>query len=109
MSVAIRSLDDGAWVSVNDERRVSVSELWRLTGDFCDCEQTDLVVENVLDVGVDGRDVDVRVDGQCIVCGAAGTTDWRPVGRLVDGDFRDHARESVLRPAHRTRRGKLLR
>ncbi|ERH01778.1 MAG: hypothetical protein J07HN6_01336, partial [Halonotius sp. J07HN6] len=30
MSVALRILDDGAWLSVNDQRRVSVSELWRL-------------------------------------------------------------------------------
>ena len=37
VSVAIRVLDDGAWVSVDDERRVSVSELWRLGGDVCAC------------------------------------------------------------------------
>lgn len=96
MSVALRILDDGAWISVNDERRVSVSELWRLTGEFCDCDQTDFVVENFLEVGVDGRDVGVRVYGQCIACGAAGTTDWRPVGRILDGEFRDYERESVL-------------
>jgi hypothetical protein len=101
MSVALRTLDDGAWVSVNDERRVSVSELWRLCGDFCACEQTDLVVENVLDVGADGRDVDVRVYGQCIACGETGTTDWLPVGRIVDGDFRHYDRETVVAAASR--------
>ena len=96
MSVALRTLDDGAWISVNDERRVSVSELWRLTGDFCACEQTDFIVENFLDVGVDGRDVSARVYGQCIACGESGPAEWRPVGRISDGEFREYARESVL-------------
>lgn len=99
MSVALRLLDDGAWVSVNDQRRVSVSELWRFPDpEFCDCELPDLVVEGFLDVGADGRTVETRVYGQCIACGTKSTTGWLPVGRIVDGEFRDIDRQSVLRP-----------
>lgn len=99
MSVALRLLDDGAWVSVNDQRRVSVSELWQFPDpEFCDCELTDLVVEGFLEVGADGRTVETRVYGQCIACGTKSTTGWLPVGRIVDGEFRDLDRESVLCP-----------
>lgn len=99
MSVALRLLDDGAWVSVNDQRQVSVSELWRFPDpEFCDCEMPDLVVEGFVDVGVDGRTVETRVYGQCIVCGTKSTTGWLPVGRIVDGEFVDLDRESVLCP-----------
>jgi hypothetical protein len=99
MSVALRILDDGAWVSVNDDRRVSVSELWRFDDpDFCGCALPDLVVENFQQVGVDGRTVEARVYGQCIECGTKGETPWLPVGRIVDGAYRDLDRESVLRP-----------
>jgi hypothetical protein len=105
MATALRILDDGAWVSVDDDRRVSVSELWRPTpaAGFvdadCTCDLPDLLVGGFVEVGVDGRTVEVRVYGDCIRCGAAGTTDWLPVGRLVDGAFRHVDRESVLRPA----------
>jgi hypothetical protein len=99
MSVALRILDDGAWVSVNDERRVSVSELWRFHDpEFCRCTLPDLVVENFQQVGVDGRTVETRVYGQCIACGESGVTPWLPVGRIVDGAYRDIDRESVLGP-----------
>lgn len=99
MSVALRLLDDGAWVSVNDQRQVSVSELWRFPDpEFCDCDMPDLVVEGFVDVGVDGRTVETRVYGQCIVCGTKSTTGWLPVGRIVDGEFADLDRESVLCP-----------
>ncbi|WP_318568202.1 hypothetical protein [Salinigranum marinum] len=98
MSVALRILDDGAWVSVNDDRRVSVSELWRFDDlDFCGCALPDLVVENFQQVGVDGRTVEARVYGQCIECGTKGETSWLPVGRIVDGAYHDLDRESVLR------------
>jgi hypothetical protein len=94
MSVALRVLDDGAWVSVNDSRRVSVGELWRLPdSSFCACALPDLVVEGFLEAGVDGRTVETRVQGQCITCGRSATTDWLPVGRLVDGEFHDLDRE----------------
>ncbi|QIB75967.1 hypothetical protein GL213_02215 [Halogeometricum borinquense] len=99
MAVALRILDDGAWISVNDDRKVSVSELWRFPDpDFCGCDLTDMVVEGFVEVGVDGRTVEVRAYGQCIACGAAETTDWTPVGRIVDGTFRHLDRESVLKP-----------
>lgn len=104
MSVALRILDDGAWISVNDDRRVSVSELWRFDGpEFCGCALSDLVVENVQEVGVDGRTVETRVYGQCIACGTKGVTPWLPVGRIVDGSYRDLDRESVLRPTRAPR------
>lgn len=99
MVVALRTLDDGAWVSVNDRRQVSVSELWRFPDpDFCACELPDVVVEGFIETGVEGRTVEVRVYGQCIVCGGEGTTGWLPVGRILDGEFRDLDRESVLSP-----------
>jgi hypothetical protein len=99
MSIALRVLDDGAWVSVNDERRVSVSELWRVHDpEFCACDLSDLVVENFQTVGVEGRTVEARVYGQCIACGTKAETSWLPVGRVVDGEYRDIDRESVLRP-----------
>lgn len=99
MSVSLRVLDDGAWVSVNDAREVSVSELWRLDAPaFCGCDLPDFVVENVLDVGVDGRTIDAKVYGQCIACGTAGVPGWVPVGRLAGGEFVDIDREHVVLP-----------
>lgn len=100
MTVALRILDDGAWISVNDQRQVSVSELWRFPDpDFCACDLPDMVVEGFVEVGVDGRTVEVRVYGQCIACGGKATTEWLPVGRIVDGEFYDIDREGVLAPA----------
>lgn len=105
VSVALRILDDGAWLSVNDERQVSVSELWRVADPkFCRCDLPDVVVEGFIETGVDGRTVEVRVVGQCIACGTKATTDWIPVGRVVDGEFRHLDRESVLAPAGVNRR-----
>jgi hypothetical protein len=102
VSVSLRILDDGAWVSVNDSRAVSVSELWRLSdAGFCACDLPDLVVEGFVETGVDGRTVEARVYGQCIACGHDGTTGWVPVGRVLGGEFRHLDRESVLRPAGR--------
>jgi len=99
MTTRLRVLDDGAWLSVDDTRRVSVSELWRLDAPaFCECDLADLVVENFLDVGVDGRTVTARVYGQCIVCGTKSTVEWVPVGRILDGEFVDIDREGVLEP-----------
>lgn len=95
MSVSLRVLDDGAWVSVNDQRQVAVSELWRLADGFCDCDVPDVVVEGFLDVAADGRTVTARVYGRCIVCGASGTTGWLPVGRVRDGTFRELADGAV--------------
>ncbi|RLM53344.1 hypothetical protein DVK02_14235 [Halobellus sp. Atlit-31R] len=97
MTTRLRILDDGAWLSVDDTRQVSVSELWRLDAPgYCECDLPDLVVENFQDAGVDGRTIAVRVFGQCIACGTKSATGWVPVGRLVDGEFVDVDRESVL-------------
>ncbi len=85
MTAPLRVLDDGAWLSVSDSRAVGVGELWRLSG-FCECEQADFVVEGFTGTGVDGRTVEVRAYGTCIVCNEEGPTDWLPVGRLVDTD-----------------------
>ncbi|KAB1193054.1 hypothetical protein GJR96_06190 [Haloferax sp. MBLA0076] len=101
MSVSLRVLDDGAWVSVNDAREVSVSELWRLDDpSFCGCDLPDFVVENVLSVGVDGRTVTASVYGQCIGCGETGVPGWVPVGRLSDGRFADIDRENTVLPVY---------
>jgi hypothetical protein len=97
MTTRLRVLDDGAWLSVDDTRRVSVSELWRLDAPgFCECDLADMVVENFQAVGVDGRTVTARVYGQCIVCGAKSTVEWVPVGRILDGEFVDIDRDGVL-------------
>lgn len=102
MSVALRVLDDGAWVSVNDERRVSVGELWRVAGarddGVCGCDCADFVVEGFTDVGVDGRTVAADVYGQCIRCGTAVNVDGIPVGRVVDGECRPLASGTVRFP-----------
>lgn len=97
MSVALRVLDDGAWVSVDDERRVSVSELWRVGGACC-CACADFVVEGFTGVGVDGRTVTADVYGQCIRCGEATNVSAVPVGRVVDGAFRPFAVDAVRFP-----------
>ncbi|CDK38955.1 uncharacterized protein BN903_249 [Halorubrum sp. AJ67] len=95
----MRVLDDGAWISVNDDRKVRVSELWRLDApDLCECALTDLVVENFQAVGVDGGAVEARVYGQCIACGETGITGWIPVGRLQDGSFAEIDRDAVRCP-----------
>jgi hypothetical protein len=80
MSVAVRVLDDGAWVSVCDGRRVPVSELWQpVTGGVCECSPSDLLVGGFLEAGVDGRTIEARAYGECIRCWASGTTGWLPV------------------------------
>ncbi|UIO99470.1 hypothetical protein Hbl1158_13205 [Halobaculum sp. CBA1158] len=101
MSVAIRVLDDGAWVSVNDERRVSVSELWRVAGGdeaVCACDCADFVVEGFTGVGADGRTVTADVYGQCIRCGQSANVSGLAVGRIVGGAFRSIAGEAVRFP-----------
>jgi uncharacterized Zn-binding protein involved in type VI secretion len=100
MSVALRVLDDGAWVSVNDERHVGVSELWRVGGDACACpdDLADFVVEGFTAVGARGRTVTADVYGQCIRCGRSVSGSGLPVGRVVDGAFRPLATEAVRFP-----------
>jgi hypothetical protein len=83
VTVSLRVLDDGAWLSVRDSREVGVGELWRVPG-FCDCRTADLVLEGITETGVDGRTVEIRGYGTCIVCNESGGTGWLPVGRLAD-------------------------
>ena len=97
MSVALRILDDGAWLSVDDQRRVSVSELWRLEDpDFCDCDLVDFIAEGFTSVSADGRDVAVTTYGKCIACGESGVPGKLPVGRIRDGEYRSYDREHVV-------------
>ncbi|MFB6156807.1 MAG: hypothetical protein ABEJ34_03075 [Haloferacaceae archaeon] len=99
MSVSVRTFDDGAWVSVDDDRRVGTSELWRVDDpSFCGCRPADLLVEGYVAVGADGPTVAARVYGRCIACGTADTTDWLPIGRVRDGTFRRVAEGAVRRP-----------
>ncbi|MFB6159865.1 MAG: hypothetical protein ABEJ61_01660 [Haloferacaceae archaeon] len=94
MTVSVRTLDDGAWVSVNDGRRAGASEVWVVEWD-CPCALAELLVEGVVGTAVDGRTVAARVYGRCIRCGTSGTTGWTPVGRVVDGTFHELAAGAV--------------
>lgn len=105
MTTRLRVLDDGAWISVNDSRKVRVSELWRLDApDFCGCELVDLLVENFQTVGVDGEAIEARVYGQCIACGATGETGWISVGRVHGGEFDEIDRSAIRNPHSETNR-----
>ena len=103
MSVALRILDDGAWLSVNDQRRVSVSELWRLDApDFCSCELVDFIAEGFTEVSADGRDVAVTTYGQCIACGTSGVPGKLPVGQIRHGEYTGYDRQHmIMRPIRR--------
>jgi hypothetical protein len=106
MVVSIHQLDDGAWLSVNDSRSVPVSELWLLARhEFCDCEPADFLAEGFVEVGVDWPDVEGRVAGQCVQCGASGVTDWLALGRVEreTGDFHRVESSSVHVPERRRR------
>jgi len=106
MTTAVHQLDDGAWVSVNDSREVNVSDLWRLARhDFCACRLADFLAEGFVEVAPDGADVEARVAGQCIQCGASGVTDWLTLGRVdpETAEFRPVVPESVHVPGRRHR------
>ena len=102
MSIALRTLDDGAWISVNDSRQVSVSDVWTLSrGVFCECEPAYVLLEAFLDVRVDGPIVFAKTVGQCLECGERASIDRLPVGRIVDRTFKPYdpeAIQSVLEP-----------
>jgi hypothetical protein len=103
---AVHQLDDGAWISVNDAREVNVSDLWRLARhEFCDCGLADVLAEGFVEVGVAGGNVEGRIAGQCIQCGASGVTDWLTLGRVdpETGAFRPVVPESVHVPRRRRR------
>ncbi|UPW01608.1 hypothetical protein M0R88_05755 [Halorussus gelatinilyticus] len=106
MVVSIHQLDDGAWLSVNDSRSVPVSELWLLARhDFCDCEPADFLAEGFVEVGVDWPDVEGRIAGQCVQCGASGVTGWLALGRVEreSEEFHRVDPSSVHVPERRTR------
>lgn len=87
MTTSLRLVDRGAWLSVNGTRELGISDLWRFTGtEFCDCEVTDFLAEGFSELGVDSDSVEARLNGRCIQCGAAGTTEWITLGHIVDGD-----------------------
>jgi hypothetical protein len=105
VSTSIRIVDDGAWISVNDDRRVGVGALWRVAvEEWCACEQTHLVIEGFVSAGAAGRTVTARGYGRCVECGVDGTTGWLPVGRIVGGAFHPVASTAVRRPLERTDR-----
>ncbi|NHN48360.1 hypothetical protein G9464_12240 [Halostella sp. JP-L12] len=88
MTVPVRTLDDGAWISVNNARAVSNSDIWPLASyDFCDCDVAHVLCEAFYDVSIHRGVVAVGAVGQCIGCGAKDTIDALPVGRVVDGEF----------------------
>lgn len=107
MATEIRTLDEGAWVNVNNERTVGVSDVWPLADHaICDCDVAFFLVEVFVAVGVDGPWVEARAAGQCIGCGDRGTTGWLRVGRVGrvgrnddEEAFRPVATETVRRPA----------
>ena len=96
MTVPLCTLDDGAWVSVNNSRVVGAGDLWPLADhDLCDCETADFLVEAFAEVGADGRHVETRATGRCIACGTEGVTDWLRVGSVREGVLRPVAFGSV--------------
>ncbi len=86
MTTSVRHVDRGAWLSVDGTRELGVSELRQLAAPgFCRCDVTDFVTEGFVEIGVDGRAVEARLEGSCIRCGTEGTTGWVTLGRIVDG------------------------
>jgi hypothetical protein len=95
MAVRLRTLDDGAWISVNDSRAVGVSDIWPLAStEFCDCRTAQVLLEAFYDVCVADGWIVADAVGQCIDCGASGPIEHLAVGRIVDGRFR------AVDPAH---------
>jgi hypothetical protein len=88
MATELRVLDDGAWVSVDNERRVSTSDVWRfVTTDFCGCETAFVLLEAFTCVGVDDREVVADGVGRCVDCGEHHAFSGLGVGRVLDGEF----------------------
>ena len=84
MTTSVRHVDRGAWLSINGTRELGVGDLWRFAGiEFCDCDVTDFLIEGFAEIGVDSRNIEAQLTGQCIQCGSEGTTDWMRVGRIV--------------------------
>ncbi|MFA9516193.1 hypothetical protein ACERIT_03075 [Halopenitus sp. H-Gu1] len=100
MTVSLRTLDDGAWVSLNDERRAGTSELWYVKG-ICGCPIADFVVEGITDVSVDGGTIAAETYGRCIQCGHSTSTGPIPIGRVREGRYEPLATAAVRRPGGR--------
>jgi len=83
----VRHLDRGAWLSVNGNRELGISNLWPLArSTFCGCQVTDFLAEGFVEIGVDPPNIEARFAGRCIACGTEGTTDWITLGRVTDPD-----------------------
>ncbi|MFC7057110.1 hypothetical protein [Halovenus salina] len=98
MVTAIHQLDDGAWLSVNDERQVTVSNLWLLANhDVCRCQPADFLAEGFVEIGVDTGRVEGRIAGRCIRCGTSDVTGWLEFGRAdpETGEFRPVVPDSI--------------
>lgn len=73
MSTSIRPVDRGAWLSVNGNRKLGISDLWPLArSDLCECQVTDFLAEGFAEIGVDPPNIEARFAGRCITCGTKG-------------------------------------
>ena len=98
MAIALRTLDDGAWISVNDSREVGVSDVWILEREeCCSCPLSYVLLEGFTDVRVDGTHVVAGTVGRCLECGQRVSIDRLPVGRVIDGEFERYDPASVSR------------
>jgi hypothetical protein len=96
MATQLRVLDDGAWVSVDNERRVPTSDVWRFAATaFCSCTTAFVLLEAFTRVGVAGREVVVDGIGRCVDCGEKHSFTGLGVGRVVDGSFRPYSPDAV--------------
>lgn len=90
MGISLRTVDRGAWLSVNGTRELGISNLWPLVeSDICTCKITDFLAEGIVEIGVDPPNIEARFTGRCIACGTEGMTDWLVLGRVnpVDETF----------------------
>jgi hypothetical protein len=91
MPVSLRTLDDGAWISIDDSREVGVSDIWTLPDrDFCDCNPPHVLLEAFASVDVSDHRVLADAVGMCIDCGTRDSIDALAVGRIVDGEFKPY-------------------
>ncbi|WP_323677879.1 hypothetical protein [Halorubellus sp. PRR65] len=96
MVTELRVLDDGAWVSVDNERRVPTSDIWRFAvTEFCSCTTAFVLLEAFTRVGVAGREVTVDGVGRCVDCGEKHAFSGLGVGRVLDGSFRPYPPDAV--------------
>lgn len=104
MVTSIRTVDRGAWLSVNGTRELGISDLWLLAkSDLCSCDQTDFLAEGIAEIGIDPPNIEAQFTGRCIACGTEGTTGWLVLGRVnpVDQTFLGVDPESIHVPDRR--------